>query len=211
MAGIWKVNQDNTVVIDLGLSDIYGVNGFELFTKYADETAPVKQDVNFLEQIEDISDPVEVTAQADAPEGTYEIKIDDTSKVTVGMRLEAKDGDGNSKGIIYVSKITDDSIITRRALTFNVATDDKLDQVGNMGIYEAVFVPEKIGPLTFVIANPGIGLQNEVAKVEVVSNTVDDVVVDVNSKFNDLDSKIEDIRSALGTAGASIVRGRIIV
>jgi len=204
---IWKKDVENTIEVDLGLNDIYGATGFNLYTKYKDDTSPTKEDVEFSEVIEDISDPISVTATEEAKKGTYEIKVDDTSNIEVGMRFKVKD-----KNIyFYVSKVTDNSVIVRRALSDDIAKDDELNQVGNMGIYEAKYTPTKKGALIFVVNNPSIGLQDETAKVEVSGELIDDVASDLASSYNDLSDKISDIQSALGTAGADIVRGKILV
>jgi hypothetical protein len=209
---IWKVNTPNTIVVDLSPNDIYAASGFNLYTKYADETSPTKQDITFTEIIEEIESAVSANVNADVAKGSYKIPVDDTSNIEVGMRFKVTDSDGNDKGIyFYVSKVTDSSVIARRALSADVANGDKIEQVGNTGIYEASFTPNKLGVLTFLVNNPSIGLQNETAKAQVVSNLVDDVVADVNAGHNDIVNRLEDIQNSLGTAGSSLVVGKLIV
>ena len=209
---MWKINTPNTIVVDLSPNDVYNASGFNLYTKYADETSPTKQDVTFAEIVEDIENAVSATVNADVAKGSYEIPVDDTSNIEVGMRFKVTDSDGNDKGIyFYVSKVTDSSVIARRALSGDVANGDKIEQVGNTGIYEASFTPDKLGVLTFLVNNPSIGLQNETAKAQVVSNIVDDVVADVNAGHNDIVNRLEDIQNSLGTAGSSLVVGKLIV
>jgi hypothetical protein len=209
---MWKVNTPNTIVVDLSPNDIYAASGFNLFTKYADETSPTKQDVEFVEIIDNSIGGGGATVSADVAKGSYEIPVDDTSWFQVGMRFKVTDADGNDKGIyFYVSKVTDTSVIARRALSGDITNGDKIEQVGNTGIYEASFTPDKLGVLTFLVNNPSIGLQNETAKAQVVSNLVDDVVADVNTSYNDLLNRLGDIQNSLGTAGSSTVVGRLIV
>jgi len=206
-ANMWKKDVENTIEIDLGLSDIYGASGFNLYTKFADEDTPTKQDVTFSELVEDIGDGLTITASGDTPKGSYTIGISDTSKVEVGMRFKVKDKDI----YFYVTQVNDDSVNVRKATSGDIADGDEINQVGNMGIYEAKFTPNKLGALVFMVNNPSIGLQNETAKVQVVTNLVDDVAVAVGNDYNALDSKLSDIQASLGTAGATIVRGNLIV
>ena len=200
----WKKDVDNTVEIDLGARDVYDASGFAMFTKFADETAPTKQDVTFTELVEEITDAVTVKTVGDTSAGSKEIGIDDTSKVSVGMRLDA--GNGN---IFYVSAVKSDSIITRRPLKADIADDTTLNQVGNLGIYETTFKPEKTGALVFVISNASIGLQNESAKVQVVNELVDDLAGSFASAKDDVNTKLDNIASAIGVDTNAVV-GKIL-
>jgi len=201
----WKKDVENTIEIDLGIKDVYGAeDGFILFTKFQDESVPTRQNIAFNELIEDIDTPVSVSTTVDVTVGDVEIPVDDTSSVEVGMRFS--DGGLN---IFYVEAVRSDSIVIRRGLKADIASGTTLTQVGNLGIYEAKFTPNKTGALVFLVSNPAIGLQNETAKVQVVNNLVDDAVGDIAVAKNEIISMLDNIGSSIGGA-SNVVIGKIL-
>lgn len=202
----WKKDVENTIEIDLGSKDVYGAeDGFVLFTKFQDESAPTKQTISFSELVEEIASPVSVSTTADLSAGAVTIPVDDTSNISAGMRFS----DGSSN-IFYVEVVGTDSIVIRRGLKADIANDTTLTQVGNLGIYEAKFTPTKTGALVFLVSNPTIGLQNETAKVQVVNDLVDDVAGDIAVAKNEIISKLDNIADSVGADSGDVVVGRIL-
>lgn len=190
MATKWKVGVQNSVAIDLGNDDIYGATGFKCVVNAKNKNQEVLTD--FSEGMVKIDNPQSATCSEDTTD-TRDIPVDDVTGWEVGMVAKVKD-----KNIyFYVQSIdTDNNILTaRKTVTDTIAKDDEIDQVGNTGLYGALYIPNIVTTHYFLISNPSIDLLNEVARVEVVEHTDDDVF-----------KKLEDIEKQLDSQEARRVK-----
>jgi len=187
MSAIWKKGKPNTVGIDLGKKDIYGLDGSTFQCFYGNPDGTTTDVGTFSEFVKDISDPQSCTASGGSDKGTKDVKVDDVAGWKVGMVAKVKD-----KNIyFYVEAVnTDDNILTaRNALSDDIADGDKIDEVGNTGVYGTNVTLDVLGIHFFVIRNPSIGLMNKSKKVEVVEYDDTDVI----NKLEDIEDKIDNL------------------
>ena len=187
MSAIWKKGKPDTVAIDLGKKDIYGLDGSTFQCFYGNPDGTTTDVGTFSEFVKDISDPQSCTASGGSDKGTKDVKVDDVTGWKVGMVAKVKD-----KNIyFYVEAVnTDDNILTaRNALSDDIADGDKIDEVGNTGVYGTNVTLDVLGIHFFVIRNPSIGLMNKSKKVEVVEYDDTDVI----NKLEDIEDKIDNL------------------
>jgi len=187
MSAIWKKGKPDTVAIDLGKKDIYGLDGSTFQCFYGNPDGTTTDVGTFSEFVKDISDPQSCTASGGSDKGTKDVKVDDVTGWKVGMVAKVKD-----KNIyFYVEAVnTDDNILTaRNALSDDIADGDEIDEVGNTGIYGTSVTLDVLGIHFFVIRNPSIGLMNKSKKVEVVEYDDTDVI----NKLEDIEDKIDNL------------------
>ena len=204
MANVWKSGIANTIGIDLGPFDIYNASGFKLFYKHKDDVNTTLSNATFTEVKHNIPAPVTCTVSTQAEVGDTEITVANATNIQVGMVLK-------TGGIyVYVNGKVGNILYLRRPLTNSISTSTVLTEAGNTGYYETVPTLTTLGQYSLIISNPTIGLLNEVTKVEIVANTVDDIYSKVNADNIGINSKLDGISSAVGSVDVSI-SGKMIL
>ena len=186
MGAIWKKGKANTIAIDLGRDDIYGLDGATFQCFYGNPDGTTTDVGDFAEFIKPIDDPKTCKANGDTAKGSTDIAVDDASGFEKGMVVKVKDKDI----YFYVEAVdTDNNILTaRKPISGDIADGDELDQVGNTGVYGRLVTIDTVGIHFFVIRNPSIGLMNKSTKVEVVEHDEEDIYSKLDTIENKLDS-----------------------
>ena len=180
----WKLNKANNIAVDLGNDDIYGATGFKCVVSKPDGTQETLTD--FSEAVVSIASPESCKASGDQT-NTKVVAVDDASGFEVGMVAKVKD----KEIYFYIEAVdtTNNTLTARNTITATIADADEIDQVGNTGFYQKDYTPDSEGLYYFIVSNPTIGLQNEVAKVEVIISD-DENVLEAISKLD------ADVRNA---------------
>lgn len=201
MSAKWKLGVKDTLAIDLGPKDIYGLNPatfeFGYFNSDGSYTKIDSDDVS--EIIKDVEDN-SCLADGDTAKGSIDIKVkdkDDDNKVSnfnKGDVIKVKD----KEIYFYVEKVdTDNNIISaRRPISGDIADGDELQRVGNTGVYGASFAINETGIHFAIINNPSIDLLNKSTKIMVKEHTEDDTfqkVKSIESKIDNLNNKLDSI------------------
>lgn len=204
MANTWKANISNIVGIDLGPYDIYNSTGFKLFYKHKDSATTTLAGVTFSEVLHSIPVPVTCTTAKIVNSGDTEVLLTNGTNILPGMVLKT------GTIYMYVNSKSGNTIYLRRPLSDGIAQGTTLTECGNTGYYETSLTLPTVGQYTIIISNPNIGLLNEVTKVEVVANSVDDVYSKVNADNININQKLDSIGSAVGSVDVSI-SGKMIL
>jgi len=193
MSAIWKKGKQNTVAIDLGDEDIYGVDGSTFQCFYGNPDGTTTDVGEFSEFIKQIDNPASCKSSGAHDAGEKDIKVDDASGWEVGFVAKIKDKDE----YYYVEAVdTDNNIITlRKGLKSDLADGTEINQVGNTGVYGRGVTINTTGIHFFVIRNPSIGLDNWSDKVEVIEHDEEDIY-----------NKLDNIERKLGG-----VKGKVIL
>jgi hypothetical protein len=191
----WKVGKQNTIAIDLGKDDIYGLDGATFNCFYGNPDGTTTDVGDFSEFIKSIDSPQTCNASGDTAQGSTDIPVDDVTGFEKGMVVKVKD----KEIYFYVEAVdTDNNILTaRKPISGDIADGDELDQVGNTGVYGRGVTIDTVGIHFFVISNPSIGLMNKSTKVEVVEHDEEDI-------YDKLDT-IEDKLDSLGGVDGVII------
>ena len=145
---IWNKDEENILTVDLNTYGIYGKkDNFTLYYKYKDDDKLTKSNISFDEVLEDIGDGTSCTVQEDSSD--KKIKVDDVSKLDIGMRMKVKDKDI----YLYIEDLDTDNNIIYTRYKVKVSKDDELDQVGNTGIYQAKLKFSTVGKLILLVRN----------------------------------------------------------
>jgi hypothetical protein len=186
MGAIWKKGKANTIAIDLGRDDIYGLDGATFQCFYGNPDGTTTEVGDFAEFIKPIDNPQTCKANGDTTKGNTDIPVDDVTGFEKGMVVKVKDKDI----YFYVEAVdTDNNILTaRKPISGDIADGDELDQVGNTGVYGRGVTIDTVGIHFFVISNPSIGLMNKSTKVEVVEHDEEDIYSKLDTIENKLDS-----------------------
>ena len=204
MANVWKSGIANTIGIDLGPFDIYNASGFKLFYKHKDDVNTTLSNATFTEVMHNIPAPVTCTVSVQAEVGDTEVTVANATNIQVGMVLKT------GSIYVYVNGKVGNILYLRRPLTNSISTSTVLTEAGNTGYYETALTLTTLGQYSLIISNPTIGLLNEVTKVEIVANTVDDIYSKVNADNIGINSKLDGISSAVGSVDVSI-SGKMIL
>lgn len=202
MATTWKINTDNTVTIDLSPYDVYAATGFTLKYKKYGGALTTSASV-FTEIIETVSS-VTITINANFDAGATSITVSDASAVAIGHVYKT------GTQYFYVTSISGNTLNLRRPLKNPITASATATRQGNTGVYEAVLNLNAIGQYTVIISNPTIGLLNEIAKLEVINNTIDDVSSQINSNNISTTTKLDSIATAVGALDVAM-SGKLIV
>ena len=196
MSAVWKKDVENSVAIDIGKEDIYGLDGatFE-FGYFSPDGSYTKLD-NVEEKIKTV-EANSCLADGDTVKGSIDIKVkdkDDNNKVSnfnKGDVIKVKD----KEIYFYVENVdTDNNIITaRRPISGDIADGDELDRVGNTAIYATSFKLDEVGIYFVVISNPSINLMNRSTKIEVIEFDEDDT----NKKLKNIESVVNSMNDKL--------------
>ena len=108
------------------------------------------------------------------------------STLTVGEAFD--DGAGN---LYYISSVAGDVIGLKKPLVADIADATTLNAVGNTGLYKAEAQIAAEGEYMVTVAHPEFG--HIALKYNVVTNTLDDAVTNANSRFDELDSKLQSM------------------
>jgi len=192
---IWKVGKQNTIGIDLGRDDIYGLDGATFNCFYGNPDGTTTEVGDFSEFIKPIDAPQTCNANGDTAKGNTDISVDDVTGFKKGMVVKVKD----KEIYFYIEAIdTDNNILTaRKPISADIADGDELDQVGNTGVYGRGVTIDTVGIHFFVINNPSVGLMNKSTKVEVKEHDEDDIY----SKFDGVENKLDAIDNKLDSLG----------
>ena len=204
MANVWKSGIANTVGIDLGPYDIYNASGFKIFYKHKDDVNTTLSNATFSEVMHNIPAPVTCTTSGITDSGATEVNVVSASNIRVGMVLKT------GSTYMYVNGIVGNTLYLRRPLTNSISSGTVLTEAANTGYYETTLTLTTLGQYSLIISNPTIGLLNEVTKVEIVANTVDDIYSKVNADNIGINSKLDSIGNAVGSVDVSI-SGKMIL
>lgn len=203
MATKWKKDTDNVIGLDLAPYDIYGATGFTALIKGKDDFYASDAGLTFTEVELEVITPVSTTLATDAVIGDTSVSVADATGITQGMVISI----GGEFG--YVSSVSGNTLNLRRSVKIGASSGDAVTQTGKTGLYEGIANLATLGQNMIIISNPSIGLMNEVVKVEIVDNTLDDLSTTINSESVAINSKLDSLSSAVGAEGS--VSGNVIV
>jgi len=192
MSAIWKKGVANSIGVDLGKDDIYGLDGDTFKCFYGNPDGTTTDVTGFSEFVKDIANPATCKANGDTAQGSKDIPVDDVSGWEVGMVAKV-----SGKDIyFYIESIdTANNILTaRKGISGDIADQDDITQVGNTGVYGASVTIDTTGIHFFVLSNPSIGLLNKSVKVEVVEHDDEDVM----DKLEEIENKIGGLNGVDG-------------
>jgi len=202
MSTTWKVNTDNTVTLDLSQHEVYAATGFTL--KYKRHGEELTTSTAVFEEIIEIVSDVTLTINSNFDAGVTSITVDDSSSVEVGHLYKT------GTQYFFVTSVSDNTLYIRRPLKNPIVAGETATRQGNTSIYEAILNLSDIGQYTIIISNTSIGLSNEVAKLEIINNTIDDISTQMNSNNVSTNTKLDTIASVVGACDVSM-SGKLIV
>jgi len=126
------------------------------------------------------------TVAATAAVGSTTITVDSSSNLAIGDSIV-----DSASNYYYIMSVSGTTIGLKSKIIAPIMSGDILTEVGNTGIYKAECQIDIDGEYMVTISHPEFG--SIALKYVIVTNTIDDISANIDSKFNNIQQSLNGI------------------